>query len=336
MPLIFHIPRKSSSREVVTLITTLSLVGGLAIFFLGLRAISAGMKGLFQQDLQRRLTAAPASHKHWPTFLLATLFTALVQSSSAVTIIGVCLAEIGLISVAEALALTLGANVGTTITGQLISISLRASITWFLGLGLLLLLIALANTVRRQQLLYTGMALCGLGLLFSGFELLQYALKTGVVSSSLTQNLLDWARHGPWEGFWSGLVSTGLVQSSSLVIVATISLLNNGLITFQAAFYAMLGSNIGTSVTTLLAGFGGNKVAKSAALANLFFNIISVLMIIPFANLLSTIAQWSSPYPGRQLANAHTIFNLVTALALLPFCPILAGVLERIANLLET
>ncbi len=320
----------------VTLVTLLSLVGGIFVFFLGLRAISTGMNGLFQQDLQRRLVAVPAAHRRWLIFLLSILFTALVQSSSAVTIIGVCLAEIGLINVAEALALTLGANVGTTITGQLISISLQASIPWFLGLGLLILLSALASKVRRQQLLYTGMALCGLGLLFSGFELLQYALKTGVVSFPVTQSLLDWARNGPWEGFWSGLVSTGLVQSSSLIIAATISLLNNGLITFQAAFYAMLGSNIGTAVTTLLAGFGGNKAAKSAALANLFFNIISVLMIIPFAGLLSALAQWSSPYPGRQLANAHTIFNLVTALALLPFCPILAGVLERIANLLET
>lgn len=309
----------------------LLLAGGVSIFLVGLRGISTSMGALFSHGLRERLGNLPGKRK-WQVFILAVLFTSLVQSSSAVTVIGVALVNAGVLSVADAVVLTLGANVGTTMTGQLVSWSLRDSIPWLLGFGLSTLLLGQVFKGDRKTLIQTGLALSGLGLLFTGFELLQISLGTLAQNPKFTLSVLGWMQRGWAEGFFAGLAGTAVLQSSSLVIASTISLLNTGAIPFNTGLWAMLGSNIGTSVTTILAGIGGGRAGKAASLANLTFNVLSMIIIIPFLELLAICALASSPNPGRQLANAHTLFNLSTALALLPFSRQLAKVLSKVVN----
>ncbi|MBO8125922.1 MAG: Na/Pi cotransporter family protein [Firmicutes bacterium] len=301
-------------------------------FFLGLKTLSGALEGLFSQNFRRKLGGAAREHL-WQVFLVSIVFAGLVQSSSAVTVIGVCLVNAGVLSLTDAVALTLGANIGTTVTSQLISFPLRRCIPWLFLVGLPVAFWGFATKRKGRRVYLVGLTLLGLGLLFTGFELLQYALGQAARSTEYFRACLRWASTGPGEGFTAGLVGTGVLQSSSLFMASIISLANQGAISFTAAFFAMLGSNIGTSFTTLLAGLGASRAGKAASLANLSFNILSVLLILPFWYLLATWAQGSSSVPGRQLANAHTAFNVITAVAVLPLAPALAGFLGKITNL---
>lgn len=304
---------------------------GIASFFLGLQTTSFAFGKLFNRRLRKQLTAV-TGNRLWQVFLLSVLFTGVVQSSSAVTVLGVCLVNAGVMNIADAVALTLGANVGTTVTAQLISLSLRESIVWLLVVGLGAIVISLVASARRRQFFLAGLAVCGLGLLLTGFELLQTALQA-LSRLAIFAAILNWMRGGLFKSFAGGFLITAVVQSSSLVIASIVSLLRQGHFGLDVALYAMLGSNVGTSVTTLLAMVGGTKAGKAAALANLVFNLISVVLFLPFVGLLRLLVVTSSLDPGRQLANAHTFFNLLTALAVLPFVPWLAGVLLQIAEL---
>ncbi len=306
---------------------------GIGSFFLGLKTVSFAFGELFNRRLKQQLTTV-TNNRLWQVFLLSTLFTSVVQSSSAVTVIGVCLVNSGVLTIADAVALTLGANVGTTVTAQLISLSLRESIVWLLAIGLCSTTISFFLRMRRRQLLFAGLAVSGLGVLLTGFELLQIALQNLAYLPSFAA-VLAWMGGGSVKGFSGGFLITAVVQSSSLVIASIISLLRQGQLGLDAALYAMLGSNVGTSLTTLLAMVGGTKAGKAAALSNLAFNLISVLMFLPFVGLLRLIVLATSVDPGRQLANAHTIFNLVTATAVLPFVPWLAGALLQITELIH-
>lgn len=244
-------------------------------------------------------------------FFCGLIFTALTQSSSLTTVMVVGMAEAGLISLAPAIAVIIGANVGTTVTGQLLSFQLQNHALPLTVAGIIILAI-----VPRSKGKDVGRALTGLGVLLFGLKTMAAALAP-LSETALFVAVLQSASHHPLSGILAGAAATALLQSSSAVVGMTLLLAQNGMLTLAAGVSLMIGADVGTCVTSLLAGLGTGVTARRAALAHLLFNVFSVLLILPIFYIFVEVAASMSTTLSRQLANAHTIYNGCGALLLL-------------------
>ena len=288
---------------------------GMSVFLLGLKIMGTALESVLGHRLRFLFTVLTATKGR--SVLAGLLGTCLVQSSSAVASAMVILVDNGVLSVPQAFGVILGANIGTTLTAQIIAFPLNV-LAWPLLLGGLFFF-------SLRQTRPVGMAIFGLGALFYGLNITTTSLSP-LLQLPLVQQVLVDLTHTPLQAIFLGLLLTALVQSSSAVTGLVVSLTNLKLLSLQTAVGLALGSNIGTVITTLIAGLGRDRASKATAYADFLFNLGGVLLILPIFPLFLRLVAYTSIHPARQVANAHTLFNALTALLALPFLDYLAGV----------
>jgi phosphate:Na+ symporter len=318
------------------------VVGGLAIFIYGMDLMSEGLKKVAGERLRKILEAVTKN----PLIgvVVGTIVTAIIQSSSATTVMVIGFVNAGLMTLQQAIGVIMGANIGTTITAQLIAFKLDEYAYLIAGIGF-----ALYFFGKKKFAKHLGQVIFGFGLLFIGINTMSEVLKP-LASNPTSLNLITKVSHNPFWGVLVGLVMTVVVQSSSAVIGVLQSLASqpvvvggvvHALIPLSGAVPILLGGNIGTTITAILASIGSNNAAKRTALSHTLFNVLGTLICLLFLAPFVRLVYQFSPRPNlaagitevavvsRQIANAHTTFNFINTLIWLPFTSFLANLVTR-------
>lgn len=290
-----------------------SCVLNISIFFLGLKLLGKTLTSILGFRLRALLTRFTSTKS---TSLISGILSAVfVQSSSAVNSTMVVLVDSGVLSLRQALGVMLGANIGTTLTVQIVTLPVEKTVAPLLLGGLLLMYLA-----KRPNL---GTAIFSLGAVFFGLTFTTGVL-TPVLSTARVQQVLLELTGTPLRACVVGALLTALVQSSSAVTGLVVTLTGRQLLSLPAAVGLALGSNVGTVLTTLLASLGRDRASRATALADLLFNVGGVMLILPMYPFFLRLIRLFSGYPSRQVAHAHTFFNVITALLALPLLEYLA------------
>ena len=298
------------------------LLGGLSLFLYGILQMSSGLEkavGPRLRSIFEKLNSSP-----FRGLFIGALVTAIVQSSSAVTVLTVTFVNAGLLSLEGALGIIFGANIGTTITAQLVAFKLTSVAPYFLFIGFLTLFFG-----RRKYVRNVGEAILGFGMIFMGLSLMESSLHALRSWVPFHNAMITMGKY-PILGILTGAGITGIIQSSSVTTSIVVALAAKGAIDLSSAVPIILGANIGTCVTALIASIGTNISAKRTALAHLFFNVIGVVLIFPFLNLFEKVVSITSSDVARQVANAHTLFNVIWAFIWIFFTKQYAGIIRKI------
>ena len=321
----------------------LNVFGGLAIFIFGMKLMSDGLHNVAGDKMRTVLRLFSANR--FVGILSGATVTAVIQSSSASTVMVIGFVNAGLLTLVQAIAIIFGANIGTTITAQIVAFDIEWIIMPSIILGLLLSFVP-ARSIRNWS-----ETVIGLGFIFLGMTTMSSQLKT-LASDPAFMQLFQTFNCAPVDGvipplallgaIGVGVVATFIVQSSSAVSGIVIALGVGGLVDIYTAVALILGSNIGTTVTAQLASLTANRVAKQAALAHTLFNVLGVVIIAgtfwftidgePIFFKAVTRFSDGNDLP-RQIANAHTLFNVTATVVLVGFIPLLAKICERVIPL---
>jgi len=303
----------------------IGLLGGLALFLYGMEKMSEGMKKSAGNKMRSILAALTKNRVIG--LLVGAFVTMVIQSSSATTVMLVSFVQAELMSFAQSLGVILGADIGTTITAQLIAFKLTDYALLMIAVGFGLRMFAKQDNIR-----HIGDVILGFGILFFGMKLMSDAMKplrTYPGFIDLMQGL-----ENPLLGLLVGTMFTALIQSSSAFTGVLIVLAQQQLITLEAGIPMLFGANIGTCITAGLASIGMSREAKRVALAHVLFKLAGVLLFIfwipSFADIIRSIAVKFGADIARQIANAHTIFNVSLGLVFLPFTVIFANLILRL------
>ena len=311
------------------------LLGGLAVFIYGMNMMSECLQkaaGEKMKSILALLTKNPVLG-----VIAGALTTAVLQSSSATTVMAIGFVSAGLMSLPQAISIIFGANIGTTMTAQIIAFKISDYIYIIIFIGFIISFIAKSEKVKS-----IGQTIFAFGLLFLGIETMGDVMKP-LASSPVFTNLIERVAHIPVLGVFVGTLMTLVVQSSS----ATIAVLQNfasqpgpdgvtSMLGLAGAIPILLGDNIGTTITALLASIGQPKDAKRTALAHCIFNISGCFLFIWFVKPLAAFIQYISPKGpeieviSRQIANTHTFFNLVMTLIWVPLIGVMVKIVMRL------
>lgn len=304
------------------------LILGVALFLFGLHTLSAGLRrsaGGRMRDVLARWTGTPVKG-----LCVGVAVTAVIQSSSATNVMVVSLVHAGLLRLEQAISVMLGANIGTTLTSQLLAVDISLLAQLFVFAGALLYLWPeawagafgsfLRSAFRKEAL---GQAFFGIGSLFIGMDLMHVALAPLGDHPDIPRMMALLALR-PYVAAAAGALFTAVVQSSSMMTGIAMVMAGTGMITLHGALGLVLGANIGTVITTLLAGIGTTVTARRAAVADLVFNVAGVVLFLPVLPAFAEFVSSTSTRVEQQVANAHGLFNVVTAVAALPFVTQLA------------
>ena len=320
------------------------VLGGLGIFLLGMKYMSEGLQAVSGERLRKIITAV--TDNRFTAVLVGLTVTCIVQSSSITTVMVVGLVNSAMMTLTQAIGVIFGANIGTTITGWVLTLKIGKYGLPLLGTSAFLFLFS-----RNERVRYTGMALMGIGMIFFGLEL----MSSGFKPLREVPEFVKWLHSfeatsyiGVLKCVAVGCVLTCIVQSSSAMLGITMGLASTGMINFQTAGALVLGENIGTTITAFLASLGANTTAKRAAYAHICFNVIGVawitLIAIPFyfpliarlsaggnPDLMVPLANGEPSYPHimAAIAMVHTGFNVTNTLIFLPFVGLLAKLVTR-------
>lgn len=312
----------------MTMEHVLALLGGLALFLYGMHMMSVGLEEAAGDKMKMILEKLTSNR--FLGVLVGALITAVIQSSSATTVMVVGFVNSGLMTLRQAIWIIMGANIGTTITGQLVALNVgeMAPIMAIIG-------VVLVTFVSNKKLNSIGEIIAGLGVLFIGMGMMgdaMYPLRESDVFINLMTSISN-----PFIAVLVGAGFTALIQSSSASVGILQTLANSGLIGLSSSIYIIFGQNIGTCITAALASIGANRGAKRTTIIHLSFNIIGTIIFmaaiqfIPLVGLMESITS----NPAAQIANTHTTFNIVTTLILLPFGNYLALLAEKILPIHE-
>ncbi|MBS6722292.1 MAG: Na/Pi cotransporter family protein [Clostridiales bacterium] len=296
----------------------LGLLGGLALFLYGMQMMSSGleaaagnrMKGILEKLTSNRFLGVA----------VGAAITAVIQSSSATTVMVVGFVNSGMLTLRQAVWIIMGANIGTTITGQLIALDVGAIAPLLAFAGVAVIMFS-----KKAQVQYYGQIVAGLGILFLGMEMMSSAMSPLRDSEAFINLMTQFGN--PVIGILVGAVFTAIIQSSSASVGILQTLAIGGLIDLPNAVFVLFGQNIGTCITAVLAAIGTSRNAKRTTIIHLTFNIIGTIIftIVCILTPLTTVVQNFTPdNPAAQIANMHTLFNIVTTLLLLPFGTTLA------------
>lgn len=291
----------------------LIFLSGLFLFLLGLEGSKRGLGRVASTKVE--LALKRLSNSIFLSIFSGVVVTAILQSSSGVSIIVISLIEEGLLQLKPAIGIMLGANIGTTFTVQIISFPVIALFPYLIISGLFFMIIGF---MLRNKLVDAGLALASFGVVFAGLNMMTGYFQNPAVSGLITK-ILAFSGDNYLLGILLGVIITGIIQSSSAVTGITVSLARNNLITLPAAIAIALGSNIGTCITAFLASFNSSRLAKSLARGHFLFNLIGVIAILPFLGIFNHLVMLTSQNLLRQIANAHTLFNIFNILIFLPF-----------------
>ena len=308
----------------------MTMLGGLALFLYGMEKMAESLKAVAGDSMKWIL--GKLTTNRLMGLLTGAFVTAIIQSSSVTTVMLVGFVTAGLMSLSQAIGVILGADIGTTITAQIVAFKVTKYALLLVAFGFLLIFASKAEKVRQY-----GALIMGLGLIFFGMGVMSEGmrpLRDYEPFIQLMQNVSN-----PLVGILIATLFTALIQSSSATMGVVIALALQGLITLEAGIALALGANIGTCATAGLAAIGKPREAVRVAVAHVTFKIVGVLLIVPFIPQLADLVRWISPAADaglsgmnalaaetpRQIANAHTIFNVGLAFLFLP----LAGLFAR-------
>ena len=324
----------------MSIFNIISLGGGLALFLFGMHLLATGMEKVSNGKAEKALERLTGNV--FFSVLLGAGVTAVVQSSSLTTVLVVGMVNAGILKLQNAVGVIMGANIGTTVTGQILRLGdLESSGSANAVLQLLkpstlvpvvsvagIILVLLAGKKEMQKL--AGEICLGFGVLFQGMFVMEAAMEPLQHSEAFRSVFVS--LQNPFLGVLAGAVVTGIIQSSSASIGILQALSSTGAITFSAAFPIIMGQNIGTCVTSLLSSIGASKNARRAAMVHLYFNLIGTVLFIAAAYgigaLIGGFPFWDQPIDRGGIADFHTIFNVVSTIVMLPFYKQLARLAE--------
>ncbi|HIR46327.1 MAG TPA: Na/Pi cotransporter family protein [Candidatus Caccousia avicola] len=316
--------RRKNGGNIVDVSIVLGLLGGLALFLYGMQMMSSGLEAAAGNRMKRILEKLTANR--FLGVLVGAGITAVIQSSSATTVMVVGFVNSGMMTLRQAVWIIMGANIGTTITGQLIALDIGQLAPLFAFVG-----VAMVVFFKKPQIHHYGNILAGLGVLFIGMEMM----------SSSMEPLREWPAFvemvstfsNPLVGIAAGTLFTAVIQSSSASVGILQAMAAGGIVGLDSAVYVLFGQNIGTCITAVLASFGTSRNAKRTTIIHLMFNLFGTVLftiICMTTPLTDLVASFTPGSPDSQIANMHTLFNIVTTLILLPFGTLLVKVAMRI------
>ena len=302
----------------------MGLLGGMALFLYGMQMMSTGLEaaaGNRMKTILEKLTA-----NRIVGVLAGALITAIIQSSSATTVMVVGFVNSGMMTLKQAIWIIMGANIGTTITGQLIALDVgdAAPFAAFIGVAAIVFL-------KSRKIKSIGEIVAGLGVLFIGMDMMGNAMQPLADSERFVRILTQF--ENPLLGIAAGAVFTALIQSSSASVGILQTLAGSGVIGLESAAFVLFGQNIGTCITAFLASAGTSRNAKRTTLIHIMFNVFGTVVFTILClttPILGMVEGWTRGNAPAQIANLHTMFNIVTTLMLLP----VGTYLGRIATLI--
>lgn len=322
------------------------LMGGLGMFLFGMKVMSEGLQKVAGNRM-RKILAALTNNRYMAAFV-GLAVTAIIQSSSATTVMVVGFVNAGLMSLIQSIGVVLGANVGTTVTAQLIAFKITKFALPAIGIG-----VGMKLFCKRKDWIYIGEIILGFGVLFYGLSVMKTAFDP-VKTSDEFRHIFTLVGDNHLLAVVAGALLTVVVQSSSATIGITLALATSGLISFEGSMALILGENIGTTITANIAAIGTNNAARRTAFSHFLFNFLGVtymLIFFPYfiqfiswltpgnADFIVTTQQQAAslgvtigdkPYIARHIANTHTLFNILNIVIFLPIIGVLASISTRI------
>ena len=302
----------------------IGLLGGLGLFLYGMQMMSNGLEAAAGNRMKKILEKLTANR--FLGVVVGAVITAVIQSSSATTVMVVGFVNSGMMTLQQAVWIIMGANVGTTITGQLIALDVGAIAPLFAFIG-----VAFIVFLKNEKLHHYGKIIAGLGILFIGMDMMSAAMVPLRESETFVNIITRFSN--PVLGILAGAIFTAIIQSSSASVGILQALASSGVIGLPQAVYVLFGQNIGTCITAVLASIGTSRVAKRTTIIHLLFNIIGTTLftIICILTPFTTLVEGFTPNNvSAQIANMHTIFNITTTILLIPFGSYLAKLATRI------
>ena len=303
-----------------------SILGGFGLFLFGIKFMGDGLKAYAGDKLRDFIDRYTT--KVWMGVLVGIVATILVQSSSASTAITIGFVRAGLMRLDQAVGIILGANIGTTTTAFLVGLKVEKYALYFIFIGAMMLLFS-----KRKKNAYLGEIVLGFGILFFGLSIMGTALKL-LKDIDAFHDLALLMSDSPLLAVTGGAVMTGLIQSSSAMIAIIQKIYESGGIAFDAVLPFLFGSNIGTTVTAILAAMGGSLAARRAAgvhtLFNILVSIIAMILLVPYYNFIMFITERFSIEPMMQIAISHIVFNIGGTLLFYPFIKQLVWIIRKV------
>lgn len=291
------------------------MAGGLGLFLFGMRLMSesiekaagAKLRGILEMFTTNRFLG----------MLVGIIFTAVIQSSSACTVMVVSFVNSGLMNLLQASGVILGANIGTTVTGQLIAFNLSDIAPLFVIIGVIMVMFCKKLNIKRA-----GEVILGFGILFMGLSIMGDAMSSLRESPHIVELLKS--LKNPFAAILTGFVITAILQSSSATVGIIILMASQGLLAFAICPFLILGCNIGSCVSALIASLGGKKDAKRAAMIHFLFNVIGsavilIVLLVGITPITNALLELSGNNPARAVANAHTLIKICEVIILFPF-----------------
>lgn len=301
-----------------------AMLGGLALFLYGMDLMSTSLEVAAGNKMNRiieKLTSSPIKG-----VLVGAVVTAIIQSSSATTVMVVGFVNAGLMTIYQSVGVIMGANIGTTITGQLVALNITKAAPLIAFVGFLMF-----KGFKNDKMKYIGQCIMGLGILFMGMEFMSDAMKPLKEEPAFVSLMTRFKN--PVLGVLAGTIFTATIQSSSSSLGILQAIANQGLINLSSSMYIICGFNIGTCITSVLSSLSSNKNAKRTSTVHVLFNLIGTIIFIIislFVPIDEFVIRFSKDLPAAQIANMHTLFNVMTTIILFPFCNKLADLASKI------
>ena len=293
--------------------TLLALFGGLALLLYGMQLIGEGLQRAAGGHLRHLLTSM--TRNRLAAVGSGALVTAIIQSSSATTLMLIGFVSAGLLSFRQSLGVILGADIGTTFTVQLLAFNIQEFSLLLVGAGF-----AVSFFARRGIAKSVGVAMLGFGFIFFGMKVMNDGL-TPLASDELTRRVLVALSSNPFFGLLVGAALSASMASSAATIGLTLSLAQQGILSLAGAVPVVLGANIGTCATALAASLRSSSDARRVAMAHIAFKVLGVALVFPFIRPLTALVAGTASDTARQIANSHTLFNVAISALFLPFAP---------------
>ena len=302
----------------------ISLLGGLGLFLYGMNLMGESLEKVAGSKMKKIIELL--TQNVFMGVLLGAVVTAVIQSSSATTVMVVGFVNAGLMGLPQAVGVIMGANIGTTVTAQIVSFDLTGMAPVALGIGIILYLFG-----GSEKYKHVGEVFIGFGLLFTGMESMKTAVNPLAEYQGFTDLLTTFGKY-PLLGLLLGFGITAIIQSSSAAMGMLVVLASQGLVPLASALPILYGQNIGTCVTSLISSIGANKNAKRAATIHLIFNLLGTAIFLLLLNkfVVQLVVAIDPGNVARQIANVHTIFNVVSTLILLPCNKLIVKLAMRI------
>jgi phosphate:Na+ symporter len=300
-------------------VTLLALFGGLALLLYGMQLIGDGLQRAAGGHLRHLLTSM--TRNRLAAVGSGALVTAIIQSSSATTLMLIGFVSTGLLSFRQSLGVILGADIGTTLTVQLLAINIQDLSLLLVGAGF-----AVSFFARRGTPKSVGLAVLGFGFIFLGMKVMSDGLAP-LAGDELTQKVLVALSANPFFGLLVGAALSASMASSAATIGLTLSLAHQGILSLAGAVPVVLGANIGTCAVALAASLRSSSDARRVAVAHIGFKVLGVALVFPFIRPLTALVATTSGDIARQIANFHTLFNVAISAVFLPFAPWAARVI---------